>query len=208
MKNYIRLFVFFFLITFGGSTALLGDETLKRNDGREIILHENFTWEYQEEPDVQKGPVEHLDISADLTGQLNSRSGKFTVYYDPVEWHETTGLNPAAEIQMSNTDSTGFSIVIMEGLPFSIEQIKEVIILNARRMDSGAHVVQTERVLVNGKDGAIFTYVVQYERLRFIFYNLVMSNEKGSIQFVFYTIDSVFEQLKPNFRKAMSGLIF
>ncbi|MDR2095641.1 MAG: hypothetical protein LBP76_09010 [Treponema sp.] len=208
MKNYIRFFLCLFLVFSCGGAAFPGDETLKRDDGREIILHENFTWEYHEEPDIPKGPVENFDISADLTGQLNSRSGKFTVYYDPVEWHETTGLNPGAEIQIRNTDSTGFGMVIMEGIPLSLEQIKDVIVLNAQRVDSNARIVQTERVLVNGKDGAIFTYTAQYETLRFIFYNLVMSNEKGSIQFVFYTLDSVFEQLKPNFRKAMSGLIF
>ncbi|MDR1901732.1 MAG: hypothetical protein LBQ88_05540 [Treponema sp.] len=208
MKNYVSFFFCFLLIILEGSAVLLGDEILKRNDGRDIILHENFTWEYREDPGVQNGPIERLDISANLTGQLNSRSGKFTVYYDPIEWHETTGLNPSAEIQMSNTDSTGFCILIMEGIPLSVEQMKDVVILNARRMDSNAHVVQTERVLVNGKEGTIFTYIVQYETLRFIFYNLIMSNEKGSIQFVFYTIDSVFEQLKPDFRKAMSGLIF
>lgn len=208
MEKHISFFLCLFLIASGGSAVLSGDEILKRNDGREIILHENFSWGYREDLSLQKGPPEVIDISGDLTGQLNSRSGKFIIYYDPSEWHETTGLNSLAEVQMRNTDSTGFSMLIMEGLSLPVEQIKDAIILNAQRMDSNAHVVQTERVLVNGKDGTIFTYIVQYETLRFIFYNLVMSSEKGSLQFVFYTLDSVFEQLKPGFRKAMSGLIF
>ncbi|QQO09624.1 DUF3157 family protein [Breznakiella homolactica] len=187
--------------------ALFAEETVILRNGRRAILRDDFTWSYAETGSAESGILE-LNTTPDLTTELRSKTGKFSVFYNPSEWVPATGLNPDAEFQFQNADNTGYGIVLHDGLSISPEQMKSILIFNARNIDPDTEILESQKAIVNGAEGEIITYAARFETLRFIFYALVTNNEKGTIQFTFYTLDSVFDQLKPQFQRAMAGLIF
>jgi hypothetical protein len=201
----LRCLFLAFLVLLPG--IVVSDEIITLKDGRQIIVRDNKTWDYYTST-ANPSAIERLWGSADMTGRIFSNSDNFMVYYDPSTWNRTTGLNAKADVQLENSNKNGWGILILDARPYPIEQMKSLIIINAQSADKNARLIGEEPVLVNGQEGMIITYSATVQSVRCVYYSLIMSNKKGTIQYCFYTIDTYFEELKPQFRKAISGLVF
>lgn len=199
------VFVLFLLIT--AMYAWSEDQIVDLN-GKKVVLHDNFTWNYAwEETSAQ---VKEISLSYDpsVTTAFTGKNGKYTVNLNLHEWNQTTGLNADAEFQFINIDETGFGVIIFDGLPIPLTNMKDILIQNAQSIDTNARIVNVQPCRVNNSSGELVTYTATYSGLSFIFYTFITTNDNGTIQFTFYTLASVFEKLKPSFQEAIGGLVF
>jgi hypothetical protein len=190
------------------SQNIFAEETVKDSKGNIIILHNDFTWEYSKGTTVSGDDIQLLKKTPNMTERVASKTGKFTIYYDPSLWTEAKVDNPSAEFAFKNIDNTGFCLTMFDGLSIPIEQMKDVLIINAQKIDQNAHIIDSQPCLVNGTKGEIVTYTAKQKSIEIIFYTLIVSKQNGTIQFSFYTLASAFNDLKPQFLKAMGGLVF
>lgn len=198
-----KIWVFLFLTL--SLTAFSQDRKVSVG-GKMIILHDDFTWEFAPNGAVEEGLIE-LQTSSDQTGLLKSRSGKYTVKYDPSQWISKKSSNAAAEFEFSNAAGTGFIMVVYDGLQIPLESLKAVMIQNASNLDPNAAMIAQRPAVVNGVEGEIVTYTATANNLTFIFYSFISTSGNGTIQFTCFTLDSAFEGLVDEFHKAMAGLV-
>ncbi|TGN00152.1 hypothetical protein [Leptospira dzoumogneensis] len=200
-----------FLILFCAATAAFADETVYTKTGKKIVLKENFTWQYAPEPKVDPSKKSNSARSilkgTDQTNLLKSKSGIYSVFYNPTLWTSITENHEFAEFHFVNQARTGNAMVIYEGLEIPLESFPELVLLNVVKTDPDARIINIEDCSVNGVAGKIVTYTAQIKGLRFIFYSFLASGNFGSIQFSTFTLESQFEKEKANFEKVISGFV-
>jgi hypothetical protein len=177
-------------------------------EGREIILHDNFTWEYADGGESRDADSIVLKKNPDIKSPLVSKNGKYSLYINRENWIQTAGLNDSAQFQFRNKEETGYGILIFDGLPIPLDSMRDVLISNASNLDPYARILDVERAIVNNSEGELVTYTASGSGLDFTFYAYITMKEKGTIQFIFYTLSSAFEDLKPAFQEAISSLVF
>lgn len=200
-----------FLILFCAATATFADEVVYTKTGKKVVLKENFTWQYAPDPKVD--PSKKLNSArlilkgADQTNLLKSKSGLYSVFYNPTLWTSISESHEFAEFHFVNQARTGNAMVIYEGLEIPIESFPELVLLNVVKTDPDARIINIEDCSVNGVLGKIVTYTAQIKGLRFIFYSFLASGNFGSVQFSTFTLESQFEKEKANFEKIISGFV-
>ncbi|MFP4562661.1 MAG: hypothetical protein ACLFRY_05045 [Spirochaetia bacterium] len=177
-------------------------------EGRTIILHDDFTWEYTDEVKPRDADSIILKRNPGIRSPLVSKNGKYSLYIDQDDWIQTTGLNDHAQFQFRNKDETGYGILIFEGLPIPLENMRNILIDNASNLDPYARILEVQGCTVNNSEGELVTYTASGSGLDFTFYAYITMKEKGTIQFIFYTLSTAFEGLKPSFQEGISSLVF
>ena len=187
---------------------LFADETVRTAKGKEVILHDNFTWEYSNQDSSVSKEALILTKTAGLKNEFKSPSGNYSIFWDPSAWRQTKELNAQAEMNFTNKEGSGFAMVLFDGLFISLDQMKNIVIINAKKIDANAYLIETQPCVVNGTKGMLATYTAENQGLKFIFYSLIVAADKGTLQFTFFTLESAFADLKPKFQQAMAGLVY
>jgi len=192
------------ILTFCGFTALFAEGTVLLYNGKKIIIHDDFTWEYLNTAG-ESTEVRSLDVNNGNKKYIGSSNGKYGVHVDFTKWQKTTGINDQAGIQLMNYDETAFAMVIFDGLEIPLESMKELMIINANNLDPNARIISSEKCLVGSVAGELITYTANSAGLNFVFYAFVTTSRKGTIQFTCFTLDNAFEDLKGDFEDLISG---
>jgi len=201
-----KLFLIIFLIT--AAMVSYADDQIIDLDGKSIILHDDFTWSYVNKGKAKLSKEIVLNFDPLNTTVLTSKNEKFAININLIQWVQTTGINESADFQFVNADETGYGVLIFDGLPVPLESLKDILIMNANSIDPNARIIDVTSCTVNNSNGELVTYVASYSGLEFIFYTYITTNDNGTIQFTFYTLSTKFEELKPSFQEAISGLEF
>ncbi len=201
MRAILLLAIFFATATITFSADLTGEI-----GGRKVILHDNQTWEFAEAaPSV---PAERLVLAklASQTEVLRGKSLRYTVSYDPSVWNKIQGSNRSAEFQFQNTASSGWGMVIYEGLNYGLESLKAFVLRNAQSIDPTSGYDDVQECVVNGIPGELCSYHAVSSGLSFEFLSFLSATDGGTVQYTFWTLKSEFEKQKPEFLKMISGL--
>ena len=196
----------FFLLIYVAVLFIYAEDRSVKIDGSDIVLHDDFTWEYLDVEKKKESPLLKLNYNPSNTNELISKNNKYLIHVNSDEWIQTTGLNDGAQFQFVNSESTGYGMLIYEGLQFPLESLKEAMIINANNIDPNARIINEEKCVVNNTSGELVTYTANYTGMNFIFYSYITSSDKGTIQFTFYTLENAFDELEMSFRDAISGL--
>jgi len=199
-------FLVFILLILGTLSAFCQDNIVMYN-GKKVILHSDFTWEYLKS-DSKQEPSRTIEVDIENKRLINSDNGKYGVYIDDSIWQETSGMNVQAGIQLKNSDDTAYAMVIYDGLEIPLESMQELMILNASNLDPNSRILSSEKCLVGNLPGELITYTAESAGLNFIFFSFVTASKKGTIQFTCFTLESVFEDLRDDFIDLISGFQF
>ena len=199
--------IILFSLILSGIVCLAAQDRTVTLDGRKIILHEDFTWEYAGQ-EKKKGTIRVLDVDNTEKDLFQSSNGKYSVYVDTGYWMQTSGLNPQAQLQFKNHDDTAFAMIIHEGLELPLDSLKELMIINAGNLDPNARILDVEPCSINGLEGELVTYTAHTAGLDFIFFSFITSTHNGTVQFTCYTLETVFGRLKTEFIDLISGFEF
>lgn len=201
-----RVTIVMFLLAMINS-SISSNDNIVTYEGRKIIINENYTWEYLN-PDISNSSIKEIYPKNKNKVLINSSNLKYGVYIDNEKWTSTTGINDEAELQFKNFEDTAYAMLIFEGLEIPIESMKELIILNANNIDPNARILNSEKCAIGNIEGELVTYTARSAGLNFIFFTFISSNTKGTIQFICFTLDSEFDELKPEFVDLISGFKF
>jgi len=176
-------------------------------NGKKVILHSDFTWEYLRS-DSKQETSRIIEMDIENKSLINSDNGKYGVYIDDAKWQQTSGMNVQAGIQLKNSDDTAYAMLIYDGLEIPLESMEELMILNANNLDPNSRVISSEKCNVGSLTGQLITYTAESAGLNFIFFSFVTASKKGTIQFTCFTLESAFEGLRDDFIDLISGFQF
>jgi hypothetical protein len=191
------------------STICYAADVTVRVNGKSIVLRDNHTWDYLADEGQPNPGVLTLTKSNDPNDVvLKSKSGKYQLNVNMEIWHQTTANNAQAEFQFVNGEETGYGVVLFDGLSIPLASMKQILIMNANKIDPNARIADVEECSVNGTSGELVTYLATAANLEFTFFTFIASKDTGTIQYTFYTLSSVFEKMRPLFIDTISGLEF
>lgn len=176
-------------------------------DGKTVVLHDNFTWEYQNQAAAPSaGPALALAKPAKAALVLASQTGPYRLSLNGGVWRQTAQSNDSAEFQFTNKDSSGYGMMIYEGMPIELATLRSALIQNAKAVDPNVQLLSVQAATVNGLAGELVSYRVKSEDTAFVFLSFISSGDNGTFQYTFYTVDKLFDKLKPAFLEAIAGL--
>ena len=193
---------------FLSALSVFSEDRIVKLDGKQIVLHDDFTWEYLSRTPAEQGEALKIDLQITGTTEYTSGNGRYTLNLTDQVWSPTTGLNQEADFQFVNRDKNGFCVVLYDGFSIPLDSMKEVLIINAANVDPNARIVEVRRCLVNGVPGELVTYTAKYASLNFTFLTFITNGEDCTVQYTFYTLSNMFERLEPDFITAISGFRF
>jgi hypothetical protein len=189
------------------SISVYGEDQIINFNGKKIILHDNYSWEYAPDKDVSNNPIVLTSID-NFDQTVTGKSNKYSIKYNSSKWTVRNTPSGPGEFSFQNNDNTGFGTCIYDGLQFSLPVMEKVLIANAIKVDPNAAIINKEDCIINGNKGELVAYAFISSGVKFELYSFIVCKENGSIQFTFYTTDSTFEKLKQSFIEAMTGLVF
>jgi hypothetical protein len=189
--------------------ALLGaDQKAKTENGREVILHDDGTWEYANAPKAptKTGGAGEFKKPAEAVLQYKGKRGTFALYLLPSVWRRVDNpTNPSAEVQFTRKDGDAFAMVIAERIAVPLDTLKAAALENMKKADKGAKILKEEKRVVNGKEVLCLTMNAQPVGVPITFYSYYYSGNEGSIQVVTWTGQSLFQEMKPEMENFLNG---
>ena len=191
--------------------CLLGaDHRAKTEEGRDVILHDDGTWVFADEPQEEGDRPLPNEFTKDRKAVLQYRSkrGIFVLDLVPGVWRQAEApANPAAEVQFTHKDGDAYAMVIAERIFLPLETLKRVALLNMKKVDNDLKIVQEEKRMVNGKEVLSLVVDVQAEGVPLTFYGYYASGDEGSFQVLTWTSQNLFREMKPELEAFLNGFV-
>lgn len=182
--------------------------------GDTVLLHKDGSWEFQTEYSIEDSSKDSIiDTNAisfvkdkASTEVVKGQKVNYELWYDPGKW-KLTGGNDFSEYTLMNTNGDAFCTVIPEKIPMTLEAIKSVAIINARKADPKVKLIDEEIRKVNGTYVLMMTLTGNLHGLKFTYYGYYYAAENSSIQLITYTFNSLFDNYKSDLEDILNGLI-
>lgn len=193
---------------FALATTLCADDMVATLDGRKVILHDNLTWEFAASRGAEEPGLVVLGRSPSFDKTIASKKWSYSISYDSSAWDIVPSDNGSVEYTIRNKDNTAFGMCVYDGLSIPLPSLAAIMLDNAKSQDPQARILDERGCRNDDKLGELVTYTATVHGLTFVFYSFITTKDAGTIQFTFYTLDSAFEKLRPEFETAMTGLNF
>ncbi len=167
-------------------------------DGRSVVLHENGTWQYQEAV-----PASYSSSTEQI---FNSEKGFFKFEYNPQIWRVVDTSNEAAEFMLVHRNGEGYVMVITERIGVPLNILKRIAVRNARQAASDVQVIFREKRLVNGAPVLAMDMQGRIQGIVFRYHSYYWSGRDGSLQFITFTSQSLFEKYQEDFDTVLNSM--
>jgi len=179
------------ILVCAGWFSLAAKQTVTGNDGRKIILNDNFTWEYAAVP-VKK--IEKISFNKTAfvrpeaaKAQLKGKKVKYAIWYDAAVWKANKNVkHDDAEYMLQLVDGTGYALTIPEEISIETENLMQLVLENARQPDNDAVLISKEYRTVNGKKILHMIFDIRIYNIDMRFYAYLYNDANSTLQFMAY----------------------
>ena len=205
MKNYYSLFVLFSLLVLSAGVAVAQNPTKARTEaGKDVLLYPDGTWKYADDASSVREPTGARPASAKLKAE--TPRGDFVIWYDDTKWQLENRPNDDDRLHFRLKHTDGYAMVLAEGLPMPLETLKMIALKNAKDAAPDAKLVSEEVRTVNGKEVVALVIEGTVSGIPFRYYGYYYSGKQGTIQFITFTGQNLFDKYKADFTNLLNGL--
>ena len=179
--------------------------------GDEVILYFDGTWEYLNgndilEMDIPNNPklFKKDDASTFLLKSNNLRIG---FWLNPKKWSFKRTKEGSTEYTLQLNKSDLQAMIITERVEIPIKTLKTIVLNNAREVAPDIKIVKEEFRNVNGLEILLLQMNGTIQGIKFTYYGYYYSNESGTVQFITYTFQSLFDEYLPECEKLLNGIV-
>lgn len=207
MKKYLLVIVF---IT--GTTISFAQKKAVTETGEEVVLYDDGTWKYAKESDKEEVeiPMNPTPFKKSIKSTFQLKSTKFNVavWLDSKKWSfKKAGDDEDAEYELQLRGKDLYGMIISESIEIPLETMKSVALENAKGVSPDIRVVKEEYRMVNGKKILVLQLTGSTSGIKFTYYGYYYSNANGTVQFVTYTAQRLFDGLKAEAEELLNGLV-
>lgn len=190
MKNITLTFIQFILSCFffppvSAQTKAVTDA------GDQIILYDNHTWKYADDfknsESFIKSNGESFKKNKESTFLLKSNKVHLGFWLNPKTWSfaKATG-NPSAEYELRNKKASIQAIIIPEKVHLPLENLRSIVIMNAKKASPDYTVEQEEYRIVNDLKVLYLQSQGTILGIKFAFYVYGYSDSVSTVQLMVY----------------------
>lgn len=203
------------------SQMAFAQEKAITESGDTLIIYSDGTWDYYENfvnPGSRALPKDNVPITENPTPftkpsgnttKLEGGNGMYALYYNPTKWKRTPPgrLNAEAEYALQTSTNDAFCLIIYERIEIPQETLLDVAVTNAKSAATNAKMVKKEYRTVNGTRLINGTMEASINDIGFVYYSYYYSDERGTIQLITFTGDSLFEEIRPDLEELLNGFV-
>lgn len=179
--------------------------------GDEVILYDNKTWNYsdaavKEEQEIKTNPITFLKTK-DATFFLKSKTiTDLGIYLNPKKWSfKKSETNAQSEYTFELKGKDAYGMIITERIEVPLNTLKGLAIDNAKSIAPDIKVVMEEYRTVNGKKVFCMQMNGTTQGVKFSYFGYYYAYERGTIQFITYTSQSLLDEYKPDMEEVLNG---
>ena len=177
-------------------------------DGREVTLSDDGTWHVKEAKSSAAMPGAVIVRPKSATKAIKSKKGFFELWYDPKKWTTKPGAEGTpTEFVVIRKDGDAYAMAIVERIGVPMESLSDIALTNAKSQAPDARIVLEEERMVNGKKVVALQIEGTIQGIPFKYYGYYWSGKAGTVQFLTYTAQNLFEDALPDFTELLSGFV-
>jgi len=185
-------------------------------NGKEVLLFDDGTWKYSQDSSNSDKKTDSVSTNSHNFYKTSSqsflvKSNVFNVglYIDPSKWTYTPhGDNEKSpEYRFSLKTGDAFVMMITEKTPITLDNIREIALINARKASIDAKEESAEYRIVNNKKVLCLKIKGTIKGIKFIYLGYYYYNDNGTIQLVSYTTQQAFNTVQKEMETCLNGLV-
>ena len=182
-----------------------GPTKARTESGKEVILYPDGTWKYAPETAQPKRDSIYTKPASARASSTPDR-GDFVIWYDESKWQLEKRTSDDGNTHLRLLRSDGYAMIISEGIPIPIASLRKIALENAKTAATDARIVSEETRMVNGKEVLAMVIDGTINQIPFRYYGYYYSGKQGTIQFITYTSQNLFDKYKKDFTDLLNGL--
>lgn len=180
--------------------------------GDQVILFQDGTWKYVEEEKNENQEIvlneQKFEKNEKATFLVKSKKVNIGVWINAKEWTFLKAADgEAAEFQFQRKEEDLYAMLITEKIQIPIETLKGIAVQNAKSVSPDIKVTKEEYRIVNGTKVLMMQMSGTVQGMKFSYYGYYYSNPRGTIQFLSYTGENLFETYKGEMELLLNGLV-
>jgi hypothetical protein len=206
-----------FTVAFVGFIGFTGVESAAQisavtEAGEEVILYNDGTWKYLKDSVIAVEEIftntEKFVKPKSSTFLLKSNKLNIGVWLDPKKWSfKKATNNESAEFELQSKVGDLYGMIIAEGIEVPLEVLKTIAIDNGREVSPDLKIVKQEYRTVNGIKTLLLQMEGSMQGIKFTYYGYYFSSASGSLQFVTYTSQGLFNKYQSECDMLLNGLV-
>ena len=207
MKKFPLLFAFLLL-----SGMVVAQERAITSTGDEVILYQDGTWAYADaeraaEDEVPTNP-KPFTKAAGNTFLLKSTTFNVGFWINPTKWSfKKAASNEDAEYELQLKGEDLYGMIITEQTEIPLETMRMIAVENAKDIAPDVRIVEEEYRTVNGTTVMMLKMHATMQGIKIGYYSYYYSNERGTVQFVTYTSQSLMKTYEQEIEGLLNGLV-
>ncbi|MEL0026362.1 MAG: hypothetical protein VW775_04765 [Schleiferiaceae bacterium] len=207
MKKYPLLFAFLLL-----SGMVVAQERAITSTGDEVILYQDGTWTYADaeraaEDEVPTNP-KPFTKAAGNTFLLKITTFNVGFWINPTKWSfKKAASNDDAEYELQLKGEDLYGMIITEQTEIPLETMRMIAVENAKDIAPDVRIVEEEYRTVNGTTVMMLKMHATMQGIKIGYYSYYYSNERGTVQFVTYTSQSLLKTYEQEIEGLLNGLV-
>ncbi|MBK7212313.1 MAG: hypothetical protein IPH88_03230 [Bacteroidales bacterium] len=179
--------------------------------GESIMLYDDGTWEYISDS------IETAEIPVNATPYFKSKASTFLykseklnigLYSDPAKWVlEEKNDADVAEFTFRMKNEDLYAMIINEKLDVSLENMREIALMNGRTVAPDLVLEAQEMRTVNGMQVLMLQMTGTIQGMKFKYYNYYYTSPEGATQFLTYCSENMFPTYKNDMEVLLNGLV-
>jgi hypothetical protein len=203
--NLLLIPILFLSVVVTGHTLLQEPMKARTESGKDVILYPDGTWK----PVAEAAPGKRDSAytrPASARASYKPDRGDFVIWYDETKWQleKPRPNDDTGHLRLLRSD--GHAMIISEGIPMPIASLKRIAVDNAKEAAPDTRIVSEEMRTVNGKELLVMILDGTIEQIPFRYYGYYYSGKQGTIQFLTFTSQNLFDRYKQEFTELLNGL--
>jgi len=178
--------------------------------GEEVLLYEDGTWKYKESPAVETKEIsvneKQFTKDEQSTFLVNSNKLDVGIWINPQKWSfEKAPENEDVEFYFTRKGEDLYGMLIAEKLEIPIESLRNIALQNAKNAAPDMRIIREEYRNVNGNNVLMMQMQGTVQGIKFTYYGYYYSSANGSVQFLTYTSQNLFEGYEGDMQELLNG---
>ena len=192
-------------------SSLLAQIKAVTNKGDKVILFNDGTWEYEDKKIVEwdKIPLNKEKFEKDKKQDflIESTRAKVGIWLDATKWAFEKSSEEESEYSFQLKEEDLYAMMISEKVEIPLENLKDIVLQNAKAVAPNAKITKQEFRVVNGQKILQLKMEGTTSGMNFVYLGYYLSDESGTVQLITYTSSNLFDTYENDMERFLNGLV-
>lgn len=181
-------------------------------DGKVVILYKNGTWTAEDSNSFEgtKLILSNINYTKDSRSNflLKSKKTSSGFWINTQKWTINPQSNDeTTEYHLTLKEDDVFAMILTEKFEVPLDALRDIALKNAKEAAPDITIIQEEYRMVNNKKVLMLKLTGSIQGINFTYFGYYYSNKTGTVQFVTYTAQNLFNEVEDVCESLLNGLV-